>query len=38
MGGPAQAAAILSGRRVDPGRYETLHVHGRLAPGEEYGR
>jgi glycosyltransferase involved in cell wall biosynthesis len=34
MGGPAHIAALLSGRRFDPGRYETLLVHGTLAPGE----
>jgi glycosyltransferase involved in cell wall biosynthesis len=35
MGGPAHQAALLSGRRFDPARYETLLVHGSLAPGEE---
>ena len=35
MGGPAHQAALLSGRRFFPDRYETLLVHGRLAPGEE---
>jgi glycosyltransferase involved in cell wall biosynthesis len=35
MGGPAQQASLLSGRRLDPDRYETLLVHGSLAPGEE---
>jgi glycosyltransferase involved in cell wall biosynthesis len=35
MGGPAHQAALLSGRRFDPERYETLLVHGTLAPGEE---
>lgn len=35
LGGPAQQAAILSGRRLDPERFETLLVHGRLAAGEE---
>jgi len=35
MGGPAHIAALLSGRRFDPSRYETLLVHGSLAPGEE---
>jgi glycosyltransferase involved in cell wall biosynthesis len=35
MGGPAHQAALLSGRRLDPERYETLLVHGSLAPGEE---
>jgi glycosyltransferase involved in cell wall biosynthesis len=34
MGGPAHQAALLSGRRFRPGRYETLLVHGSLAPGE----
>jgi glycosyltransferase involved in cell wall biosynthesis len=34
MGGPAHQAALLSGRRFDPERYETLLVHGSLAPGE----
>ncbi len=35
LGGPAQQAALLSGRRLDPSRYETLLVHGSLAAGEE---
>ncbi len=35
MGGPAHIAAVLSGRRFDRDRYETLLVHGSLAPGEE---
>ena len=35
MGGPAHQASYLSGRRFHPDRYETLLVHGRLAPGEE---
>jgi glycosyltransferase involved in cell wall biosynthesis len=35
MGGPAQQAALLSGQRFDPERYETLLVHGSLAPGED---
>jgi glycosyltransferase involved in cell wall biosynthesis len=35
MGGPAHQAALLSGRRFDPDRYETLLVHGSLPPGEE---
>ena len=35
MGGPAHQAALLSGRRFFPDRYETLLVHGRLAAGEE---
>ena len=35
LGGPAHQAALLSGRRFFPERYETLLVHGRLAPGEE---
>jgi glycosyltransferase involved in cell wall biosynthesis len=34
MGGPAHQAALLSGRRFDPDRYETLLVHGAIAPGE----
>ena len=34
MGGPAHIAALLSGKRFDPDRYETLLVHGTLAPGE----
>jgi glycosyltransferase involved in cell wall biosynthesis len=34
MGGPAHIAALLSGRRFDTDRYETLLVHGTLAPGE----
>jgi len=34
MGGPAHQAALLSGRRFDPGRYETLLVHGAVPPGE----
>jgi glycosyltransferase involved in cell wall biosynthesis len=34
MGGPAHQAALLSGRRFHPDRYETLLVHGTLAPGE----
>ena len=34
MGGPAHQAALLSGRRFDPDRYETLLVHGSLAAGE----
>jgi glycosyltransferase involved in cell wall biosynthesis len=35
MGGPAHQASLLSGRRFDPERYETLLVHGSVAPGEE---
>jgi UDP-N-acetylmuramyl pentapeptide phosphotransferase/UDP-N-acetylglucosamine-1-phosphate transferase/glycosyltransferase involved in cell wall biosynthesis len=35
MGGPAQLAGLLSGRRFDPERFETLLAHGSLAPGEE---
>jgi glycosyltransferase involved in cell wall biosynthesis len=35
LGGPAQQAAMLSGRRFDPERYETLLVHGSLPAGEE---
>lgn len=34
MGGPAHQAALLSGRRFHPDRYETLLVHGTPAPGE----
>jgi glycosyltransferase involved in cell wall biosynthesis len=34
LGGPAQQAALLSGRRLDPERYETLLVHGSLPAGE----
>jgi len=34
MGGPAHQAGLLSGRRFDPERYETLLVHGSLAAGE----
>jgi glycosyltransferase involved in cell wall biosynthesis len=34
MGGPAHQAALLSGRRFFPERYETLLVHGSLPPGE----
>jgi glycosyltransferase involved in cell wall biosynthesis len=34
MGGPAHQAALLSGRRFYPDRYETLLVHGTPAPGE----
>jgi glycosyltransferase involved in cell wall biosynthesis len=35
MGGPAYQAGLLSGHRLDPERYDTLLVHGALAPGEE---
>jgi glycosyltransferase involved in cell wall biosynthesis len=35
LGGPAHQASLLSGRRLVPGRYETLLVHGRIAAGEE---
>ena len=35
MGGPAHVVSLLSGRRLDPERYETLLVHGQTAPGEE---
>jgi glycosyltransferase involved in cell wall biosynthesis len=35
LGGPAQQAALLSGRRLDPTRYETILVHGSLTEGEE---
>ena len=34
LGGPAHQASLLSGRRFDPERYETLLVHGRTAAGE----
>jgi glycosyltransferase involved in cell wall biosynthesis len=34
VGGAAHGAALLSGRRFHPGRYETLLVHGALAAGE----
>jgi glycosyltransferase involved in cell wall biosynthesis len=34
MGGPAHQAAILSGRRLDPDRFQTLLVHGSLPAGE----
>ena len=34
MGGPAHIVGLLSGRRFDPDRYETLLVHGSVAPGE----
>jgi glycosyltransferase involved in cell wall biosynthesis len=34
LGGPAQQVALLSGRRLDPSRYETILVHGSVAPGE----
>jgi glycosyltransferase involved in cell wall biosynthesis len=35
LGGPAHQASLLSGRRFDPERYETLLVYGQPAPGEE---
>ena len=35
MGGPAKHVGILSGRRMKARGYETLLVHGSLAPGEE---
>jgi glycosyltransferase involved in cell wall biosynthesis len=35
LGGPAQQVSLLSGRRLDPQRFESLLVHGRLAEGEE---
>lgn len=35
MGGPAHHVSLLSGHRLDAERFETLLVHGRLAPGEE---
>lgn len=34
MGGPAHQAALLSGRRFFPERYETLLIHGSLPAGE----
>jgi glycosyltransferase involved in cell wall biosynthesis len=34
MGGPAHVAALLSGSRFYPDRYDTLLVHGTPAPGE----
>jgi glycosyltransferase involved in cell wall biosynthesis len=34
MGGPAHVAALLAGRRLAAAGYETLLVHGSLAPGE----
>lgn len=34
MGGPAHVAALLGGRRLDRERFESLLVHGSLAPGE----
>jgi glycosyltransferase involved in cell wall biosynthesis len=35
MGGPAHQACLLSGRRLDPDRYDTLLVYGAVPPGEE---
>lgn len=35
MGGPAKHVGLLSGRRMSELGYETLLVHGSLAPGEE---
>jgi glycosyltransferase involved in cell wall biosynthesis len=35
LGGPAHQASLLSGRRFHPERYETLLVHGQMAPGEK---
>lgn len=35
IGGSAQHASLLSGRRLNPGRFESLLVHGQLAEGEE---
>ena len=35
LGGPAHQVSLLSGRRLDPERYETLLVHGAVAAGEE---
>lgn len=35
MGGPAKHVGLLSGRRMERLGYETLLIHGSLAPGEE---
>jgi glycosyltransferase involved in cell wall biosynthesis len=35
LGGPAHQVALLSGRRLDPDRYETLLVHGSVPTGED---
>ena len=35
LGGAAQHASLLSGRRLDSRRFESLLVHGRLAEGEQ---
>lgn len=35
MGGPAKHVGLLSGRRTEELGYETLLVHGSLAPGED---
>lgn len=35
MGGPTYQVGVLSGRHMPADRYETLLVHGTLAPGEE---
>ena len=35
MGGPAKHVGLLSGRRMQDRGYDTLLVHGSLAPGEE---
>lgn len=35
LGGPAYQVSLLSGRRLDPERYETLLVHGAVPAGEE---
>jgi glycosyltransferase involved in cell wall biosynthesis len=35
LGGPAHQASLLSGRRFHPDSYETLLVHGQVAPGEK---
>lgn len=35
MGGPAKHVGLLSGKRMETRGYQTLLVHGSLAPGEE---
>jgi glycosyltransferase involved in cell wall biosynthesis len=35
LGGPAHQASLLSGRRLDPERYETLLVYGAVPPDEQ---
>ena len=35
VGGPAHQVALLSGRRLDPARYDVLLVHGSVPEGEE---